>query len=155
MASLSLGSAILLNAIVIVLSTGCQEDNAVGELAGQILCTVNKDTQLPSPPAAIIHCETNLTGGLVLKQRDAFQLQGNNTRWQVMKKACLLRRDDALCTHLLIRLDSIPEQRKVEVCTFTENQNIECTCVDLRGKSLFIRARYLVSWWNEWSVMSP
>ena len=126
MASLHLIIAVLLNAIATI-SSQCPQDSS----AQDILCTVSRNDLLPPPTFALVHCETDRPGGLLLKQADALRV--DNTRWRVDLKACFFRHGDN-CTHLFIRIDSPPTQQQVEVCRIQDPTAV-CTCIDLTGKS--------------------
>ena len=130
MASSHLMIAVLLNAIAAIWSQ-CTQDGT-SDTAQDILCTVSRNDLLPSPTFALVHCETDRPGGLLLKQADALRV--DNTRWRVDQRACFFRNGNN-CTHLFIRIDSPPTQQQFEVCRIQDPTAV-CTCIDLTGKSI-------------------
>ena len=119
--------------------------NAVSTILGQcsqgqtqaedIICTVNRNALLPSPAVALVHCETDQPGGLLLKQADAVNVE--NTRWVAEQKACFFRAGGS-CTHFFLRIDSqLTKQEHINVCRFVFPVPV-CTCINLTGKSMKI-----------------
>lgn len=124
---LTVAIVLLVNAISTV-SSQCPQDKTQ---SGDIICTVNRNAFLPSPAVALVHCETDQPGELLLKQADALEVA--NTRWRVDQKACFLRQGES-CTHLFIRIDSPPSQQQIDVCRI-QFPTVVCMCIDLTGKS--------------------
>ena len=119
------------NAISTVLSQ-CPKDSSQGQ---DIVCTVNRNALLPSPAVALVHCETDQEGGLLLLQAHAPNLA--NTHWMADQKACFFRQGES-CTHIFIRIDSPTTLQQIDVCRFPFPLPLVCTCVDLTGKSMLI-----------------
>ena len=125
---LTIVSVLLVNAISTVLSQCPQVQTQTQD----IICTVNRNALLPSPAYALVHCETDQPGGLLLKQRDAQNVE--NTGWTVDQKACFFRQGES-CTHMFLRIDSPPTtQQQIHVCRI--HSLPVCTCVDLAGESV-------------------
>lgn len=115
------------NAISIILSI-CPQDQAQ---VHDILCTVNRNALLPSPAIALVHCETNQRGGLLVYPEHA---SAAPTNWVVNDRACFFRQGES-CTHLFMRIDSQPTtEGQIGVCRFPYPDFL-CTCVKLTGKS--------------------
>jgi hypothetical protein len=119
------------NAVSTILSQ-CPQDQTQAQ---DIVCTVNRNAILPSPAVALVHCETDQPGGLLLKQADALSVE--NTRWVAAQKACFFRAGGT-CTHLFIRIDSpLTTQEHINICRFHFPVPV-CTCIELTGKPNYI-----------------
>lgn len=123
------------NAVSTILSQ-CQQGQTQAE---DIICTVNRNALLPSPTVALVHCETDQPGGLLLLQADALNVE--NTRWMADQKACFFRAGES-CTHFFLRIDSpLTKQEHINICRFNFPVPV-CTCINLTGKSVVIHENY-------------
>ena len=121
------------NAVSIILGQ-CSQGQMQAE---DIICTVNRNALLPSPAVALVHCETDQLGNLLLLPADAVNVE--NTNWEIKNRPCFFRAGES-CTHYFLRIDSpLKNQEHINICRFLLPGPV-CTCINLAGKSMKINA---------------